>query len=351
MLFASDNWAGAAPEILDAVLREARQFGPAYGNADLDRAVAARFSEIFERETHVFLVATGSAANALALAAVSRPGGVVLCHRDAHIVEDEGGGVEFLSGGLRLAPLGGRLGKLDVATVEAGIARLAGNRGPSARAVAVSVTQQNEAGAIYALDEIAALGALAKEHGLALHMDGARFANALVQLACTPAEMTWKAGVDMLSFGATKNGCIAADAVVVFDKGLAEEELFLRKRAGHVFSKSRIVAAQFAAYFADGLWLRMAAHANAMAGRLREGLRAADVREAWPTAGNQVFPILKQATAARLRRAGAAFGDWPPPLDDPPDMEADEIIVRLVASFAATEAHVDAFVKALRSDP
>ena len=350
MLFASDNWAGAAPEILQAMVDEAEKFGPAYGNSDIDRAVADRFSEIFEREVCVFLVATGSAANGLSLAAASRPGGMVLCHRESHIVEDEGGGVEFLGGGLRLAPLGGKLGKLDPATVEAGIARLESNRGPSARAVALSITQQNEAGAVYSLEEIAALAAAAKAHGLSLHMDGARFANALVQLGATPAEMTWKAGIDILSFGATKNGCIAADAVVLFDKALAEDEMFLRKRAGHVFSKSRVIAAQFAAYFDDGLWLRMATHANAMGARLRAGLKAAGCREAWPTFGNQVFPILKQATAAKLRRAGAAFGDWPPPADDPPDMDPDEIIVRLVASFATSEAQVDEFVNLLRSD-
>jgi threonine aldolase len=348
MLFASDNWAGAAPEILDAVVGEAQKFGPAYGNADIDRAVCDRFSEIFEREAHVFLVATGSAANGLSLAAVSRPGGIVLCHREAHIVEDEGGGVEFLSGGQRLAPLAGAFGKLSPATVEAGVARLAGNRGPSARAVAVSVTQQNELGAIYSLEEIAALGAVAKKHAIALHMDGARFANALVQLGCTPAEMTWKAGIDVVSFGATKNGGIAADAVVLFDKRLAEDEVFLRKRAGHVFSKSRVIAAQFDAYFRDGLWLRLAAHANAMAARLREALKAAGIREAWPTAGNQIFPVLKQATAARLRRSGATFGDWPAPADGAPHMDADEIIVRLVASFATTEAQVDAFAALLR---
>jgi threonine aldolase len=350
MLFASDNWAGAAPEIRQAVAAEAERFGPAYGNSEIDRAVAARFSEIFEREAHVFFVATGSAANALALAAVSRPGGVVLCHREAHIVEDEGGAVEFLSGGLRLAPLPGPSAKLAPATVEAGISKLASNRGPSARGVAVSITQQNEAGAVYSLDEIAAIGAVAKAHGLALHMDGARFANALVQLGCSPAEMTWRAGVDLLSFGATKNGCIAADAVVLFDGGPAADEIFLRKRAGHVFSKSRIIAAQFDAYLRDGLWLRLAAHANAMAARLRDGLKAAGCREAWPTLGNQIFPVLRQATCARLRRAGATFGDWPTPADYGPPMEADEVIVRLVASFATTEAQVDEFVSALRGN-
>jgi threonine aldolase len=348
MFFASDNWAGAAPEIVDALAREAARFGRAYGESDVDRAAEARFSDIFEREMAVFFVGTGSAANALALASVNKPGGAVFCHHASHIVEDECGGVEYLTGGARLVGVHGPTGKIDPDELRAAIARFAPGFVHSGQPMAVSITQMTEAGTVYSLDEIRTISAIAKERQLPLHMDGARFANALVELGVTPAEMTWKAGVDILSFGGTKNGCVGAEALVFLDTALATEAPYLRKRAGQLFSKSRFIAAQFDAYFHDGLWLDLARHSNAMAERLRAGLAASSHgRAAWPTDGNEVFAVLGRADADRLRKAGAAFHDWAEPNGADLGIGEDEVLVRFVTAFCTKETDVERFLKKL----
>jgi len=347
MQFFSDNWAGAAPEVMASLAAEARRYGTAYGDSALDREIEQRFSKIFEREVAVFFVGTGSAANGLAMAAVNRPGGVIFCHRDSHMIEGECGGVEFLTGGARLLGIAGAHAKIDSALLEAALAPFDPPSVHGGQPMAISITQQNEAGGIYGIAEITKIAAVAKRRGLPLHMDGARFANALVRLEVTPAEMTWKAGVDILSFGATKNGCIAAEALVFFDPPKAADAAFLRKRAGHLFSKSRFVAAQFKAYFEDDLWLRLARDANAMADRLRSGLsKVGNVREAWPTQGNEIFVVLRRADADRLRKAGATFDDWARPADLA--VAPDETLIRLVAAFSTRPEDVDAFFVELK---
>ena len=350
MQFASDNWTGAAPEVIDAVVREAARSGAAYGASEMDKSVEARFAEIFEHEVAVFFVATGSAANALALAAVSKPAGAVFAHAESHILEDEIGGVEFLAGGARVIPVEGPLGKLDPAALKKALARFVPGEVRMGQPTAVSITQQSEMGTIYSLAEIRAISAIAMGRGIPLHMDGARFSYALAQLGVAPAEMTWKAGVDILSFGATKNGCIAAEALVFFDKELAKDMPFIRKRAGHLFSKSRFVAAQFDAYLRDGLWLNLARHANGMGERLREGLSAApNARIAWPTTGNETFAVLRKKDAERLLAAGAAFYDWPEPhgLRCRPRRRRDDRAPRHGVLHPAEE--VDAFLTELRA--
>jgi threonine aldolase len=208
--------------------------------------------------------------------------------------------------------------------------------------MAVSITQSTESGTVYALDEIAAIGAIARDHGLPFHMDGARFANALVSLGATPAEMTWKRGVDLLSFGGTKNGCWCAEAVVFMDPKAATQFPFLRMRAGQLFSKSRFVAAQFDAYFRDGQWLETARHANAMAARLAAAVEtSANARLAWRPQANEVFAVLKKDAAEAAQKAGAMFYDWSVPAGLA--IGEDEQLYRFVASFATTEADVDRF--------
>ena len=346
MFFASDNWAGAAEPIVEAIARHSGGYAHAYGASAHDRAVEERFNALFEREVAVFFVGTGSAANALGLAAVSRPGGVVFCQRESHVVEDECGGVEFQTGGGRLLPLGGPAGKIDPDALAAALARFSPDFVHAGQPMAVTVSQATEAGTAYGLDELREIAEIAEKAGIPLHMDGSRFANALVRLGVSPAEMTWKSGVDVLSFGATKNGCICAEALVVFDPAKAKDIGYIRKRAGHLFSKSRFVAAQFDAYFRDDLWLDLARRANGMADRLRTGLVAApDARQAWPTETNEIFVVLKRETAERLRQAGAVFYDWSAApefrLDD------DESLHRLVTSFSTTEADVDGFLAVL----
>jgi threonine aldolase len=348
MNFSSDNWAGAAPQIIDAVAREAGHYGGAYGASDTDTRVEKRFCEVFETDVAVFLVGTGTAANGLALAAASRPGGIVLCHADSHIEIDECGGVALQADGARLRLIAGENGKMRPEDVAAAIEAFPVGHVHAGQLTAVSLAQASEAGTVYAVDHIRAISEIAHEHGLAVHMDGARFANALVHLGATPAEMTWKAGIDLLSFGGTKNGCIAAEALVVFNRDLAAQLPYLRMRAGHLFSKSRFLAAQFDAYLADGLWLDLAGHANAMADRLRAGLEASNrARPAWPTPANEIFAIFCKKLAKQLRAAGAAFYEWNISEKDTLGLSDGEDVFRLITSFATTTDDVDNFLTVL----
>jgi threonine aldolase len=233
------------------------------------------------------------------------------------------------------------------------IARFEPGNVHAGQAMAVSITQATEAGTVYRPDEIREIAAVARARELPLHMDGARFANALAHLGVSPADMTWRAGVDILSFGGTKNGCVAAEALVIFDPARAGDAPYLRKRAGQLFSKSRFIAAQFDAYFRDDLWLRLARHANAMAARLRGGLGARpDAREAWNTDANEVFAVLRTADAERLRNTGAIFYDWPEPHGAELNLGPEQVLVRLVTSFATQSKDVDEFLNVLgRGEP
>ena len=242
-----------APAILDAIVKAKRAMRCGYGNDDWTRGVERRLSEIFEREVAAFLVPTGTAANALSLAQVTPPWGVVFCHAESHIVTDECGAPEFFGGGFKLVGLPGEGAKIAPETLQTALAGYGGHSPHQMVASALSITQASEAGTIYRTDEIAALCDIAHGRGLAVHMDGARFANALVRLNATPAQMTWRSGIDVLSFGATKGGALAAEAVVIFDpsaRGVFGER---RKRGGHCCPSIAFIAAQFAAYLADDL--------------------------------------------------------------------------------------------------
>ena len=259
MNFASDNAAPVAQPILDAIARANTGYALGYGNDDWTCAVERRLSEIFERKVAAFLVPTGTAANALALAHVAPSWGVVLCHAESHIATDECGAPEFFGGGFKLAGLTGEAGKIAPDTLKAALAGYGGHSPHQMVAAALSITQVTEAGTIYRVDEIAALSEIAHSRSLAVHMDGARFANALIRLNATPAQMTWQAGVDVLSFGATKGGAMAVEAVVIFDPARAAFFGERRKRGGHLLSKHRFLAAQFAAFLDGGLWLDLVA--------------------------------------------------------------------------------------------
>ncbi|MGG7516693.1 threonine aldolase family protein [Allorhizobium undicola] len=348
MFFASDNWAGAHPLIAESLAREASGYASAYGTSDLDRRIEAQFNEIFEREVAVFFVGTGTAANSLALASVARAGGVTFCHFDAHVNADEGGAPEYLTHASRLYPVEGENGKLDPAALKTAASRFDVPSVHQGRPMAVTMTQATEAGTIYTLDEIAEIGIIARSRRLPLHMDGARFANALVALDCTPAEMTWKRGVDILSFGATKNGCWCAEAIVFFNPDMAEEMPYIRKRSAQLFSKTRFVSAQLEAYLKDNLWLDLARHANAMAERLRLGLAASNrARLAWETQSNEVFAVVPRERARAAEAKGAKFYEWLAPRENPHLAGEDEMLIRLVTSFASTSEDVDRFLELL----
>jgi len=347
MIFSSDNWAGAHPAIAESLVANAQGYASAYGTSELDRRVEQRLSEIFERDVAVFFVGTGTAANSLALSSANRAGGIAFCHREAHVNVDECGAPEFFSHGARLCPVEGARGRMEPAKLEAEIRRLPRENVHGGQPMAVTLTQATESGTVYSLDQIETIGSIARSHKLPLHMDGARFANALVSLGTTPAEMTWKRGVDLLSFGGTKNGCWCAEALVLFDLSKAQEMHFLRKRSAQLFSKSRFVAAQFDAYLAGDLWLDLARHANAMAQRLADGITAsAGSRLAWAPDANEVFVVLKREAAGRLQRQGALFYDWEVPHDLEGSLAEDEGLYRLVTSFATRAEDVDRFVAA-----
>ena len=341
MNFASDNTAPVLPPILDAIAAANNGYARGYGNDEVTAAVERRLSEIFECEVAAFLVPTGTAANALALAQIAPPWGVVFCHADSHIATDECGAPEFFGGGFKLAGLPGAGGKVDADTLRCALAGYGDHSPHQMVASALSITQVSEAGTIYRVEDIAALSSVAKERGLAVHMDGARFANALVRLNATPAQMTWRSGVDVLSFGATKGGAMAAEAVLIFDPARARFFAERRKRGGHLLSKHRFLAAQVAAYLADDLWLNAARHANAMADRLGHALAAAGLPPIWPIEANLVFSALPCALEERLRSAGATYYVRPSEgLALPPD----HVLVRLVTSFATRDEDVDRFV-------
>jgi threonine aldolase len=338
--FRSDNVAGVAPEVLTALYAAAEGSASSYGEDAITRRVEARLAELFAHDVTVFTVATGSAANALALAQLVPGWGSVLCHREAHIATDECGAPEFYSSGAKLALLDGAHGKISAETVAAHLAR--DSRGVHhVQPMAVSISQSTEAGTCYTPAEIAAIAEASRGHGLKFHMDGARFANALARLGCSPAEATWQGGVDVLSFGITKNGAMAAEAVIFFDAALAEDFAYRRKRGGHLFSKGRFASAQFEAQLTDGLWLTLAGHANAMAARIGQALNGiANVSLLHPVEANELFVLMPDAVIGRLESAGFRFYRWE---------TAEGSCIRLVTAFDTQAGHADALVGAIRA--
>jgi threonine aldolase len=352
MDFASDNGAGVAPEILEAIAASSRVNAPAYGADDYTEGAAARLSDVFETRVEAFLVATGTGANALALSALARPWEAVFCHEEAHIHDDECGAPELFTGGAKLVGIAGEGGKVTPEALRETLARFPRGLVKSPQPGALSLSQATEAGTIYSRDETAELCSIARTAGVRAHMDGARFANALVSTGLSPADITWRAGIDALSFGATKNGALACEAVVFFDPALATNFAYLRKRGGHTLSKGRFLGAQMEAYLKDGLWLRLAGRANTAARRLSELLSAIPgVRIAWPTQANEVFAVVPDAAAAVWREAGVKFYEWSTrSLAAERAPRAGETLVRLVTSFETKASEIDRLA-ALSSAP
>jgi threonine aldolase len=268
----------------------------------------------------------------------------VLCHSEAHCVVHECGAPEFYGGGLRLLGIDGEAGKLAPKTVAAALDRHFGLSPHQIIPAALTLTQATELGTIYRLDEIAALAELAHARGMTVHMDGARFANAVSRLGATAAETTWKAGVDVLSFGATKGGALAAEAIVFFDPARAAAMAERRKRGGHLLSKHRFVAAQFEAFLAEDLWLYLARQANRMADRLAAELNRIDLRPVWPVEANMLFVLLPQHMHQRLETAGAHYYVSGSDRADPDTIPPHHVLARLVTSFATTNGDIEKFV-------
>ncbi|MFQ3585370.1 MAG: low specificity L-threonine aldolase [Cyanobacteriota bacterium] len=335
MNFCSDNVTGACPEVMEALVAFNQGSAMPYGGDDCTARLPRIFAEIFEHEVAVFPVTTGSAANALALSVLTPPYGAIYCHPQAHIQVDECGAPELLTGGAKLVGIPGEHGRIDGDAFKMALAQAGFGVVHHVQPAALSLTQATEAGTLYSLDQLGSLADLAHRFGLKVHMDGARFANALVSLGCTPAEMTWKAGVDVLSFGATKNGAWAAEAVVFFQPELAGDFEFRRKRAGHLVSKLRFLSAQLQAYLTDGVWLRNARHANAMAQKLAQGLGSLPgAKWVHPPQANELFIELPEPVLQALEQAGFRFYRW---------LGEDHNQIRLVTAFNTTAADVEHF--------
>ncbi len=339
MNFNSDNVYGVHPKIMNAIVAaNARLTDVSYCHDEGAKEADTALSKVFEKDVKVFFVMNGTGANSLALSALCPPFGGIICHEGAHINTDECNCPELFTGGAKLLTVAGQGNKISPAAVEDRLAQFVhGEHG--AKPSALSISQATELGTVYSRDEIAALTAVARRASMKCHMDGARFANALVWLGCTAAEMTWKAGIDVLSFGGTKNGAMILEAVVFFDSKLAEDFLYRRKRAGQLLSKGRYLSAQMLAYLKDGLWLENAGHANVLAAEVAAAFgNAQGVRLAAPVEANEVFPIMPRRLFEALRKEGASFYEWP--LDG---LAVDECCARLVLSFATPQEHVTKF--------
>ncbi|MBD3678004.1 MAG: low specificity L-threonine aldolase [Rhodobacteraceae bacterium] len=345
MFFASDNSSPAHPKVIEAITQANAGYAMPYGNDPIMESARAKVRETFEApEAAVYLVATGTAANALSLACLCPPWGAVYCHRNAHVEEDECGAPEFYTGGAKLVLIDGKDAKMSPEALERTIGFTARAGVHNVQKGMLTLTNATEAGTVYTPAEVAALSGIAKKAGIPTHMDGARFANAIAATGASPAEMTWKAGIDVLSFGGTKNGLMGVEAVVLFNPELAWEFELRRKRGGHLFSKHRYLSAQMDAYLTDGLWLEMAQAANSAAARLSEGiLKVPGAKLVHPTEANAVFAAWPRGGHRKAQEAGAAYYLWP--FSQPMEGPADELLsARLVCSWSTTDADVDRFL-------
>lgn len=338
--FTSDNRAPVAPQIMAAIVKANEGRMASYGGDAITAGLQSCFAQIFETDLRIFPVVTGTAANALALAMLTPPWGTIFCHQDAHIANDECGAPEFFTSGSKLQLIQGPHGRLHTDEFVRFLNDIQPGDQHQTQPAVLSLTQVTEAGTVYRPEDIASLSAVARRHGLYVHMDGARFANAVVSQNCSPADMTWRAGVDVLSFGATKNGALAAEAVVFFNPALAENFLYRRKRSGHLVSKMRFLSAQLEAYLENGLWLELAAKANQAARRLAEGLDAlAPVEILHPVEANEIFARIPPPMIRALRERGFGFHVWG---------REDEGIIRLVCAFDTKPEEVEQFLNAVR---
>lgn len=335
--FRSDNTGRATPELLDALIRANIGTALGYGADPWTTELQERFSELFETSVRVFPVATGTAANALSLAAISPSWGLVYCSEAAHINTSEANAAGFFGGGLKLAPVQGSNGKIDADALARTLAGVMPGQLHRGQPAAVNLTQATDLGAVYRLDEVRAIAEVAKARGLKIHMDGARFANALARLQCSPAELSWRSGIDILSFGATKNGGALCDAIVVFNAEIADALAIQLRRAGQVWSKMRFASAQLMAYIENGLWLRLATQSNRAASRIAAGVAGiAGVKLLAPVEANELFLELPAGAMDALERDGFQF------------YRRSATLARFVCRFDLTDADADALVASLR---
>lgn len=341
MFLASDNAGPAHPSVMRRVIEANEGHQMPYGKDTLMDEVRDGIRTVFDApQAEVYLVATGTAANALALACYTQPWQAVFCSRVAHVEQDECNAPEFFAGGAKLSLIDTD-DKMTPEALDAAIRLQAPGNVHGAQPGPVSITQVTERGTVHTLDELRALAQVAKAHDIPVHLDGARFANAMVALECTAAEMSWKAGVDVVSFGGTKNGCLGVEAVVFFDPAKAWEFELRRKRGAHLFSKHRYLSAQMAGYLQDDSFVAIARAANDNAAYLAQGLRNAGATFLFPPQANMIFATFPRETHQRLHAAGARYYLLDGPLEGDP---AEHLGARLVCDWSITREQLDQFL-------
>ncbi len=339
MNFTSDNVAPAHPKILEAILMANQGYEPAYGVDDYSQKLQRKFSDLFEKEVSVFLTNTGTASNCLALSSMVRPYEAIYCYKEAHIVTDEGNAPEFFTSGAKLVLCDGANGKIAPLSLESEISKALDKKVLSPKPGCISITQSTELGTVYTIAELSAISQVARHFNLPVHMDGARFANSLACLNCSPAELTWKQGIDILSFGATKNGAVCAEAILIFNPKMAENFEYLHKRAGQTLSKARFFSSQILGYLENDLWLENASHANAMAQKLAQVLIKNHIKILYPVDANEIFFTISSDVEIRLRNQGCKFYTW----------HLTENVYRFVTSFYTTDQEISNFDLCLQS--
>lgn len=346
MIFGSDNQAGASEQVLEAIKQAYSGVASSYGSDDYCAAATDALREVFDTDLTAFYVVSGTAANTLALSTMVEPWEGIICHHQAHILLDESSGPALFTGGARMLPVPSRNLKITPADLNVMLQRLPNDPPHNIKPAALSVSQANEGGQVYTPAELQALCDAAKRANLRVHMDGARFANAVVALDCAPSEITWRAGVDVLCLGATKNGAVAAEAIVFFDQALAKDFDYRLKRTGHLVSKGRLFGAQFVAWLQNDHWLELAQAANHTAGLLRNGIaNAQSIRLAFDTQSNESFVILEKRLYDELLARGASMYSWY--VDALPDgvvLSEGEVLARMVTSFATREEEIHHFL-------
>jgi threonine aldolase len=350
MYYGSDNQVGASEQVMQMLNTANDGYEHSYGEDKWTAQAVEELKKVFECDLVAFFVATGTAANTLALSCMVQPWEQILCHRHAHIFVDESTAVEQITGGARLMPVSMGSDKITPEHIKSYLQKSGDDIPHNPPAKAISIAQASEAGLVYTPEELKSVCETSKEHGLKVHMDGARFANAVAAIGCTPDELSWKAGIDVLSLGATKCGALCAEAVIFFDKELAENFFHRRKRAGHLVSKGRVFGAQFTGWLQNNHWLDLARHANSQAALLSDELSKFDeLRLVWPVQANELFLVMPKDLAAHLTKAGAEFHEWyTDALPDDIQLKKEEEFIRLVTSFASQDDHRKEFCKSIR---
>ena len=350
MYFGSDNQTGASSQVLAMLTQANSGYTHGYGDDQWTNQAVEALKTLFECDLEAYFVATGTAANSLALSCMVKPWESVLCHDSAHIILDESTAPELFTGGARMRSISQGEGKMSPKHLQDYLQTIGTDYPHNVRAAALSITQASESGLIYTPGQVSALSRMAKDNGLSVHMDGARFANAVASQQCTPAELSWKAGVDVLCLGATKCGALCAEVVIFFNKELADTFTHRRKRGGHLLSKGRLFGAQMVGWLKDDHWLDLAQHANTQATQLAKKIATFGCLQlVWPVESNELFVIMPKGLAEHLQAAGAEFYDWyvdtlPPNIT----INENEIFARLVTSFITQDAQCEDFCELIR---